>query len=64
MIASYSFSATIGDMKVVTGGERTFLGGTEGVGGETLYCIGETEPFTSERVRNIKTHTVNIRPYQ
>ncbi|MGM0804544.1 MAG: hypothetical protein ACQET8_07360 [Bacillota bacterium] len=51
-------------MKVVTGGERTFSGGTEGVGGETLYCIGETEPFTSERVRNIKTHTVNIRPYQ
>lgn len=53
-------AAAIGDRKVVTGGEKTFSGGTRRVGGETFYCIGGTQSFTSERVRNIKTRTVNF----
>ncbi|MFC0236231.1 hypothetical protein ACFFJJ_08070 [Fictibacillus phosphorivorans] len=40
-------------MKVVSGGESTFTGETKDVG-------GETHSFTGERVRNIKTRTVNI----
>ena len=58
-IVSFAVSAIIGDRKMIPGGEKTFSGGKRGVISETSSCIGESRSFTGERVRNIKTRTVN-----